>query len=294
MKYTRQKLQKTVFILSFTLIPVALMLVFTYYPALKLVYYSFTNYKGTSPVFDYVGLFNWKLLLRGGEVWSALFNSVYYIIGGIVQNALALLLAVVLNDLSFRGRNLFRGIVFMPFILNGTAVSYMFRYFFDYSKGPLNMVITALGFQPVSWLSNPAIVNWALAFICLWKYTGYLMVLYLAGLQAISADLYEAAMLDGAGKWQQFRFITWPSIINVIKLQMFLNISGAINIFDIPFVITDGGPVGASMTLALQANNYAFEYHNFGLASTFGIFCTLAVVVVYLLQDKLLYRKEGK
>lgn len=282
------------FIIAFSCIPVLLLLVFVYYPALKLLLYSFTDFDGLSDHLNFVGMRNWIQLFKGDEVWKTLLHSLYYIVGGVVQNALAIVLAVILNNRMIKGRNIFRGLIVLPFILNGTAVSYLFRYFFDYTKGPLNLLLNALGLSSISWLGSEAIVNWSLAFVCLWRYTGYIMIIYLAALQSIPSDYYEAAMLDGCSSLKQFFYITIPQISSVIKLQMFLNISGAVNIFDIPFVITGGGPVGASQTLAMKANEYAFSFRNYGLASAYGVFCTIAIVVMYVLQNKALYRKGEK
>lgn len=291
---TSQKIQRTIFILCALIIPVALMVTFTYYPAVKLIYYSFSEWDGLRPNVDWMGLKNWIYLLHNSDVFGALSHSLYYIAGGLVQNALALFLAIILNKKSMPGKHIFRGIIVLPFILNGTAVSYMFRYIYDYTKGPLNIILQFLGIQPVRWLSNPATVNWALAAVALWRYSGYLMVIYLAGLQSIPADYYEAATIDGANSWQSFRYITIPQLTDVIKLQMFLNISGAVNVFDLPFVITSGGPMGSSMTLAMRANELAFDFNNYGLASTYGVFCTAVIIVIYCLQDKILYGKEKK
>ena len=288
----RQTLKTNLFLFSFVCIPVVLLLVFTYFPAAKLVYYSFTNYDGLSKNPDFVGLYNWKKLFSSPELWSTLLHSGYYIIGGIVQNALALLFAIILNDKLIKGRKAFRGIIFLPFILNGTSVSFMFRYFYNYSKGPLNLALKAIGLKAISWLGTEAIVNWSLAFVCLWRYTGYIMVIYLAALQSVPAEYYEAATIDGANSWQKLIHITLPQIRTIIGLQMFLNISGAINIFDIPFVITNGGPNGASQTLAIQAIEYAFTYKNYGLASAYSLFCTVMIIILYVAQNKVFFRKE--
>lgn len=287
------KRQRDFFIFCAVLIPVVMMLTFTYFPAVKLVIYSFADWDGTATDITFVKLKNWKKLFQSSDTLEALLHSAYYIAGGVVQNALALLLAVILNNKDLRGRNVLRGIIVLPFILNSTAVSYMFRYIYDYSKGPLNKMLTAIGLSPIKWLSNPLTVNWALAAVALWKNTGYLMVLYLAGLQSIPDEYYEAAQIDGANSWQSFWFVTFPQLTPVIKLQMFLNISGAINVFDLPFILTSGGPVGASKTLAMRANELAFSYNNYGLASAYGVFCTIIIIVLYVAQDKLLYRKES-
>lgn len=289
----QQQFRTSLFILSFVIVPVTLLLVFTYYPAAKLVYYSFTNYDGLTRTPEFVGLYNWKKLFSRSELWTTLSHSLYYIIGGCVQNVLALLFAIILNDKRVMGRKVFRGIIFLPFILNGTSVSFMFRYFYNFDKGPLNIALRALGLDPVSWLGNESIVNWALAFVCLWRFTGYIMVIYLAALQSIPAEHYEAATIDGANSRQKLIFVTLPQIKTIIGLQMFLNISGAINIFDIPFVITRGGPNGASQTLAIQAIDYAFTHKNYGIASAYSLFCTVTIIVLYVLQNKVFFRKDG-
>lgn len=293
-KINRSRLDRNLFILAFVIVPVTLLTLFTYFPAVKLFYYSVTNYDGLATSPEYVGLYNWKKLFSNDEIWSTLSHSFVYIVGGLVQNVLALLLAVVLNDKAVKGRKLFRGIIFLPFILNGTSVSYMFRYFYNFTKGPLNIALVALGFEPVSWLGSAALVNWSLAFVCLWRYTGYIMVIYLAALQSVPYEYYEAARIDGANRFQQILHITLPQIKLVIGLQMFLNISGAINIFDIPFIITEGGPLGASKTLAMQAVEYAFEFKNYGLASAYSVFCTIVIIALYLLQQRVFFRKEKR
>lgn len=289
-----EKVKTKLFICSFVAIPVTLLIVFTYYPACKLIYYSFTNYDGLTKVPDFVGLYNWKRLLSSSELWETLFHSVYYIVGGLVQNIVALYFAVVLNNKIIKGRKIFRGIIFLPFILNGTAVSFMFRYFFNFEKGPINIALRAFGMSPVAWLSNEAIVNWALAFVCFWRFLGYIMVIYLAALQVIPAEYYEAATIDGANSWHKFRYVTLPQIWPIVGMQMFLNISGAVNVYDIPFVITHGGPNYASQTLAMQATELAFTYKNYGLASAYSVFCTVVIIIIYVLQNKILNGKEDE
>ena len=288
----REKIKTTLFIALFVLVPVTLLLLFTYYPAVKLVYYSFSNYDGLAKNPEFVGLYNWKKLLNSKELWTTLFNSFYYIIGGCVQNALALMLAIFLNDKMVKGRKFFRGVIFLPFILNGTSVSFMFRYFYNFTKGPINIALKALGLQAVSWLGTESLVNWSLAFVCLWRYTGYIMVIYLAALQSVPSEYYEAATIDGANGWQKLCHVTLPQIKTIIGLQMFLNISGAVNVFDVPFVITHGGPNNASMTLAIQAIDYAFSYFNYGLASSYSLFCTVVIIVLYVLQNKVFFRED--
>lgn len=290
-KLTNAKTKRTGFIILFTALPVLLMIVFSFYPALKLLIYSFTDYDGLTAKPAFVGLYNWKKLFGDVENFKTLGHSLYYMAGGVVQNALALLFAVILCNGKIKGKFLFRAIIVMPFVLNGTAVSYMFRYLYDFTKGPLNIFLNWVGLEPISWLGTESIVNWCLAFVHLWRMTGYLMIIYIAALQSIPHEYYEAATLDGAGAWAKFRYITFPQILPIIGLQMFLNISGSINVFDTPFVLTGGGPNGASRTFAMKTVETAFTFHNYGLASALGLFCAVAVAVIYISQNKLLEQK---
>lgn len=275
----------------FTALPVLLMIIFSFYPALKLLIYSFTDYDGLSENYSFIGLYNWKKLFSDVENIKTLSHSLYYMAGGVVQNALALLLAIILCSKRIKGKNIFRAIIVLPFVLNGTAVSYMFRYLYDFTKGPLNILLKTLGMEPVSWLGTEELVNWCLAFVHLWRMTGYLMIIYIAALQSIPGEYYEAATIDGAGAWSRFRFVTLPQIMPIIGLQMFLNISGSINVFDTPFVLTGGGPNGASRTFAMKTVETAFTFHNYGMASAYGLFCAIVVAIIFISQNKLLNQK---
>ena len=294
MNITRIKLWKNKLVIaSFVAIPVALLLAFTIYPAIKLCLYSFTDYDGLSPEMHFVGLYNWKKLFSDIENIKTLWHSAYYMIGGIVQNILALALAVILCNKKIKGKTYLRAMIVLPFVLNGTAVSYMFRYLFDYSKGPLNLLLQNIGLDAVSWLGNEKLVNWSLAFVQMWMLTGYLMIIYIGALQSIPYDYYEAATIDGASGWQKFRYITLPQITPIIGLQMFLNISGSINIFNTPFVLTGGGPNNASRTFAMKTVETAFSYNNYGLASAYGVFCAILIGILYVVQTRVLNRKEA-
>lgn len=141
-----------------------------------------------------------------------------------------------------------------------------------------------------SWLSDPKIVNFVLAFVSLWRFSGYHIVLFMSALQSVSKDIQEAAIIDGANTWQMFRYIQIPSIMLMVDFILFDNIRGALQVFDIPFVMTAGGPGYASSTFTLYTIKTAFTFSNFGLASTMAVAIMVIIIVVYLVQNVLIHK----
>ena len=140
-----------------------------------------------------------------------------------------------------------------------------------------------------SWLSDPKIVNFTLAFVSLWRFSGYHIILFIAALQSVSQDIMEAARIDGANTWQMFRYIQTPSIMLMVDFVLFDNIRGAMQVFDIPFVMTAGGPGYASSTFTLYTIDTAFKFSNFGLASTMAVAIMVIIILIYVVQNKLIH-----
>lgn len=151
--------------------------------------------------------------------------------------------AVLLTS-KLRAAKFYKTMVFLPYIINGVAISYAFSYFFSPVNGAFDGLLKAikLGMLSRSWLSDPKIVNFVLAFVSLWRFSGYHIVLFMSALQSVSKDIQEAAIIDGANTWQMFRYIQIPSIMLMVDFILFDNIRGALQVFDIPFVMTAGGP----------------------------------------------------
>lgn len=286
------KSQKNIIIVSFLLIPLTLLLLFTYYPAVKLVMFSFTDWDGYSPEKPWVGLSNYKEVFSNPDIFGVFAHNFAYFIMGIIQNIVAIYFAVLLNG-RLRGRNAFRLLLFLPYIMNGVAVAFMFGYVFDTTQGSLNLFLQNLGLTKLgetSWLGTEGLVNYSLASTGLWRFMGYNMVIYIASLQAIPRDIYEAAKIDGAGTMQTFWRITLPNMKPVIQLNLFLTVTGALEVFDLPFVLTKGGPAGASQTYVQRVVETAFAYNHYGLASAMSIVLLLFVIAVVALQQFVLSR----
>lgn len=286
------KKQKIIIIISFLLIPLALLATFTYYPALKLIYFSFTNWDGYSPEKPWVGLANYREVFANPDILKVFEHNFAYFAIGIVQNILAIYFAVVLNS-KLKGRYFFRILLFLPYIMNGVAVAFMFGFVFDTTNGSLNLLLNHLGLHTLSetsWLGKEGLVNYSLASTGLWRFMGYNMVIYIASLQAIPRDLYEAATIDGANAGQTLWKITLPNMKPVIQLNLFLTVTGALEVFDLPFVLTKGGPAGASQTYVMRVVDTAFAYNNYGLASAMSIILLIFVVVIVGIQQFVLGR----
>ncbi|MCL6456964.1 MAG: sugar ABC transporter permease [Gorillibacterium sp.] len=283
--------QKKLVILTFIFVPLALLVLFSFYPAVNLVYLSFTSWDGFSPGKTMVGFSNYQEIFADAEIFKVFAHNFAYFASGILQNVVAIYFAIVLNG-KLRGRNYFRVMLFLPYIMNGVAVAYMFSYVFDTTNGSLNHFLGFLGLPTdTSWLGITSLVNYSLASISLWRFFGFNMVIYLSALQAIPSDIYEAASIDGASGFQTFWRITLPNIRKVIELNMFLTVTGALEVFDLPFVLTGGGPAGASETFVQKIVATAFQFNNYGLASAMSVILIVIVIIVIMLQRLILNRK---
>lgn len=254
--------------------------------------FSFTDWDGYSPEKPWVGLANYREVFTNPDIFGVFAHNFAYFVMGIIQNIIAIYFAVILNS-RLRGRNFFRLLLFLPYIMNAVAVAFMFGYVFDTTQGSLNLFLQSIGLKHLgetSWLGTAGLVNYSLASTGLWRFMGYNMVIYIAALQAIPRDMYEAAKIDGAGAMQTFWRITLPNMKPVIQLNLFLTVTGALEVFDLPFVLTKGGPAGASQTYVQRVMETAFAYNHYGLASAMSIILLMFVIIVVGLQQFVLSR----
>lgn len=292
MSHISYPLQRKLILISFLLIPLVLLVIFTYYPAMRLVYLSFTSWDGISPVKEWLGLGNYIEIFTNPDLFGVFLHQIPYVLIGIIQNIVAIVFAVILNS-KLRGRNFFRVMLFLPFIMNAVAVAFMFQYVFDTTNGSLNGLLGLVGLESwqQSWLGNASLVNYALASIGFWRFMGYNMVIYLGALQSIPGDMYEAARIDGASRFQMLWSLTIPNLTPIISLNMFLTLSGALAVFDLPFVLTKGGPAGASETFLFKTIETAFQFNNYGLASAMSVVLLLFTAIILVVQNLVINRK---
>lgn len=268
----------------FLLVPLALLITFTYVPVGNMIYYSFTDWDGVSPDRNFVGADNYTELFTRPELFRVFAVSLYYLAASVVQIAAALYFATVLS-FDLRLRNLFKGILFFPYLINGVAIGFVFLYFFQ-DGGTLDAVLSLFGFgTDHAWLGDPQSANTALAGVSVWRFTGLNFVLFLGAIQSVPGELYEAAQLDGANRWQQFRHLIAPGIRPVIGLSVILAISGSLSVFEIPFIMT-GGATG-TQTFVIQTVKLAFQFNKTGLASACAVVLLLLILLITWIQRRL-------
>ncbi|MGW5615715.1 carbohydrate ABC transporter permease [Streptomyces sp. NPDC003877] len=268
----------------FLLAPLTLLIVFTYAPIANMVAYSFTDWDGVSPELRYTGAGNYTELFTRPELFEVFWVSGYYLAASVLQIAAALYFATVLS-FNVRFRNFFKGVLFFPYLINGVAIGFVFLYFFQ-DGGTLDSVLGLFGVEnDRAWLGTPESANTSLAAVSVWRYLGLNFVLFLGAIQSIPGDLYEAAELDGANRWHQFRHIIAPGIKPVLSLTVILAISGSLSVFEIPYIMT-GGATGTE-TFVIQTVKLAFQFNKTGLASAAAIVLLLIVLAVTWVQRRL-------
>lgn len=276
----------------FYLPAIILFLIFVIYPLGKGVFLSFTNWNGYSQTYKMVGINNYTRMLTDQNVHRAFLNTIIYGAGStLLQNVLGLALAVLLNQ-KFRGRAATRTLVYLPVMIAPLIMGYIMYFFFSFNNGALNDLIGLFGFGPVDWLANGKAGVAILTIINSLQFVGVSMVIYLAGLQGISDMYYEAAAIDGVGKWAQFRYITLPLLMPAINSSVTINLIGGLKLFDIIMAMTSGGPGYDTHSLSTLVHRTYFRSENAGYASAIGLVAFLLIMVVSNTVVKYLDKKE--
>lgn len=275
--------QQAFVIVAFSIIPLALLLVFTYYPFAEMFKFSFFKMKYVGER-EFVGLKNYIDVFTRDDLFSSLKLSLYYIGGAVIQLALALYLATVLC-FGVKGGNFFKGCMFFPYLINGIAIGFIFKFF--YTRGfVFDTVLQWFGFELENlpyWLKDRSINNISLVGTSVWKYFGQNMVLFLGAMMSVDSELYEAAMLDGANKWQQFKYIMLPSIKTIVTLNLITSITGSLSAFEPPYVVMSGGANGTA-TYFVKMHEVAHTSQKVGLASAMAIVLLIIIFAATILQ----------
>ncbi|GJI94566.1 sugar ABC transporter permease [Duganella caerulea] len=233
----------------------------------------------------FVGLRNYIELLQTPLFWQALGNTLYFVVVGVpLSIAASLGAALLLHSRLTRFKGLFRTAFFAPVVTSLVAVAVIWRYLLHTRYGMVNHGLELLGISPVDWLNDPHWAMPAIILFALWKNFGYNMIIFLAGLQSIPDDLYEAAGLDGAGVWQQFRYITWPMLGPTLLMVSILSMSAYFQLFAEPYVMTQGGPVQSTVSVLYFMYEQGFKWWNLGAASAVAFILFAIMFCVTLLQ----------
>ncbi|MDM5318120.1 sugar ABC transporter permease [Fictibacillus sp. b24] len=275
-------------------------LVFSIYPVALTFYYSFTNYTGSGEA-QIVGLANYKRLLTDTYFVEAFFNT--WKIWGVnfaLQIGLALILAMIFSDmrLKLKGIAFFRSIFYLPNLITISSVALLFGILLDWQHGSLNMMLLKLGVisDPINWLNEPTSAQLSVSLILTWMWFGHSFIVVMAGVSGISKDYYEAALIDGANRWQTFTKITIPLLKPILLYIMITSLIGGLQLFDLPMLLTDGigSPDGSLNTMVLYLYNQAFKYNNYGYAAAvaYGLFVITLIFSAFIFKG--MYGKERK
>jgi multiple sugar transport system permease protein len=272
--------------------------VFGVFPLLFSLHLAFQSWEPTSGLdaMDFVGLDNFAFALQDEWFWKSLKNTLWLaVVSGAPQHLVAIPLAVFIHTSFKRLRDGVVGAYFLPYITSTVAIAIMFSSLFSKDFGLINAALAgAFGMEHVDWLGRAENIKPAIAFVVFWRYLGFNVVLYLAALQTIPRDLYEAATMDGAGRWQQFWHITLPNLKPMIFFGVTLSVIGGLQLFEEPFILTGGrgGADQAGMTSAVYLYRMAFDFNDFGGASAMS-WLLFAVVAVLTWMTNRAFRPRG-
>ncbi len=291
---TRPRLPtKWVTITAFLLPALVLYIVFVIFPIIQAAHFSLYKWNGLGPLEDFVGLKNYQLAFASNVFWTAVSNNLLVIVLSLlIQIPFSLALAVLLNR-RFRGRWIFRLLFFVPYVLSEAITGIVFRLLLQPAAlVDASLERVGLGGLIQDWLGDPNVVMLTLFVIISWKYFGFHMILLLAGLQGIPREIEEAALIDGAGRWQSFRYVTLPLLGPTLRVSVFLSMIGALQLFDMVWVMTGGGPLNVSTTMAVNMFKTGFKSQQMGYGSALAVILFLCALVVALLYQRYVLRRD--
>jgi raffinose/stachyose/melibiose transport system permease protein len=260
-------------------------------PMIAGIYLALLRWDGIEPA-QFVGLQNFQRMLEDEIIAMALWNNVKYAFGTVLgKTILALFLALLLNQ-ALRGRGFYRTALFTPVVMSFVVVGILWAWLYNSQIGLVNSLLRALKLDALilDWLGDTKVALWSLVVVDIWKWYGFHMVIFLAGLQTIPSELYEAARIDGASRLRQLTNITLPLLQPVTLVNVTLSLMGAFNVFDIPYVMTEGGPANSTIVMALHIYLRGFKFYRFGYAAAMSYMMLLLVTVIAALQIKLMSR----
>ena len=271
--------------------------VFLAFPILASFLLSFTSFGlrdianpvGTSVI----GLKNYVDLFADPKFWKALFNTFYFVVVGVpVTLVIGLLIATALSRGVTRFRTAFRVGYYLPVITSIVAIAVVWRFLLNPDSGLINMLLGGLGIKGPAWLADPVFAMPSIIAMAVWRNLGFAMVVFLAGLQTIPASLYESASIDGAGRWQAFRYVTIPMLRPTILFMTVITTIGYLQLFEEPFVMTLGGPLDSTLSITMYMYQQGFTFFHQGYASAIAYVLFVIVALIAFLQFKFLRSDE--
>lgn len=279
---------------------VVVFLIFSIYPVFRTLFLSFTDFKGFGDA-TFSGIANYKRVIADKFFWRALGNTCrIWGVNIIVQLGLAFLLTIIFSDIKYKikGLGIFRALYYLPNLIACTSVAFLFKTLLDWKYGSLNQILVGAGITgtPVNWLGSTSTAPYVIAIISAWMWFGNSFIVLMAGVQGISKDYYEAAAIDGAGRWKVFTKITLPLLKPILLYVFVTSLIGGLQMFDLPFLMADGGtagnPGGTLQTAVMYLYKFGFQTRQVGYASAIAYTLFIIILIVTLIQFKLLGSKE--
>lgn len=286
-------MKRSVSMFWFTAPALLVIVCFFIYPIALTVQMSFTDFKGVGAS-EFIGLDNYERFLNRSRYLNAVWTTLKFtFIVVAAQTLLGLMFAALLHRMPAI-RNFCRAVLFTPAMMSFVIVGYVWQFIYSPYSGGLNALLTAVGLEGLTrgWLGDPSTALYAIAFTHVWMFVGYTTAIFLVGFASIPQDIDEAGRLDGASSWQRFRHLELPLLASSFTVNIILSTVGTLKTFELPFIMTRGGPDRATNTLSLEIVNNLFGSYKFGFASSLSIIMLFIVVAVAMIQNAYLRRQE--
>ena len=272
----------------------ALMIFFVLFPLLQGIQISLTNWNGYSQKYSYIGIENYKRLFTDDMFYTAFKNTLIYGIGSAgIQTILGLAYALLLQK-NFLGRNFTRTVIYIPVMVSSLVSGYIWYFMVQYDRGALNDILQLFGFDKIDWMANGLRAVLIITFINGINYVGKTMIIFTAGLNAIPTDYYEAAALDGAGKWTSFQYITVPQLLPAFTTNIILNLIGGLKLYGLIISLSGGGPGYASHSLQTLINHMYFSNQNAGYAAAIGVVTFIFIMFISIVVKGAIEKRAGE
>jgi multiple sugar transport system permease protein/raffinose/stachyose/melibiose transport system permease protein len=268
--------------------------IFIVYPTASSLYLSLTSWNGLSPEIKFIGLDNFKEIFQSERVHNAFKNTIILtVVLVILENIVALGLAVLIEQIR-RFSNFFRIAFYLPVLLSGIVMGFIWKIIYNYNFGALSQILDKIGLgeYKLDWLGDSELSLFAIIFATVWKQAGYYMIIYLAALQGVPQELQEAAKIDGANRWQQFRHVTFPLLSGAVTVSVILSTISSLKIFDQIAIMTDGGPGFATETLTYVVYKVAFAEARQGFGTALALVLFVLILIVAIIQIRVLRKRE--
>ncbi len=284
------------FILPF----VVVFLIFNVYPVIRTLQLSFASYKGFGDI-EYIGIKNYTRVLTDKYFWSALWNTIkIWSVNIVLQLGIAFLLTIVFSDIKYKikGLGVFRAIYYMPNIIAATSIAFLFKTLLDWRYGTINQILMKFGVNPpIDWLGQAETAPLVISLIQTWIWFGNSFIMLMSGVMSINNDYFEAAAIDGAGRWRRFFSITLPLLRPILLYVAITSLIGGIQMFDLPFLMcngVNGDPYGSTQTAVMYLYKFGFATRpkQVGYASAIAYVLFLLILIVSMIQFKVMNKKE--